>query len=82
MAEMIPFRHAGNPDREIDFDLYVDLLVLHYGFNRRDAEIKVRKECRRDDLRIIRSDPANNLKPSRISGEPRPKRCSRACRTA
>jgi len=62
MSVVVPFRHAGNPERGIDFDLYVDLLIIHHGFTRRDAEIEVRKECRRDNLTIIRSDPAKGYR--------------------
>ena len=57
MGTVVSFRHVGDPDREIDFDLYVDLLVIHQGMSRRDAEIEVRKECRRDNLTIVRTDP-------------------------
>jgi hypothetical protein len=62
MGAVVPFRHQGDPDREIDFDLYVELLVIHQGYDRRDAELTVRTECRRDNLRIVRSDPDNNFR--------------------
>lgn len=60
---VIPFRHVGNPERCIDFDLYVDLLITHQGMTRRDAEMEVWREARRDNLSIARSDPLNGYRP-------------------
>jgi hypothetical protein len=52
---VIPFANEGDPTRRIDFDFYVDLLVCQHGFSRRDAEVEARKECRRDNLTVVRS---------------------------
>ena len=58
MSEVISFRHEGDPKRRIDFDFYVDLLVLYSGFTRREAEIEAWRECRRENLFVVRTDGA------------------------
>lgn len=58
MNNVTPFRHEGDRSRAIDFDLYVHLLVLHFGFSRRDAEVEAWKECRRDGLMVVRASGA------------------------
>jgi hypothetical protein len=55
---VIPFAYVEDTKRALDFDLYVDLLVLHQGFTRRDAEVEVRKECRREGIAMVRSNGA------------------------
>lgn len=52
---VVPFSRVDETRRALDFDLYVDLLVLHQGFTRRDAEVEVRKECRREGIAMVRS---------------------------
>jgi hypothetical protein len=49
------FEGVSTNPRAIDFDLYVDLLVLHFGFTRPDAEREAIGECWRDGLLPVRS---------------------------
>lgn len=55
---VIPFERIDDSRRALDFDLYVDLLMHHFGFSRRDAEVEVRKECRREGIAMVRSNGA------------------------
>lgn len=60
---VIPFTRSDGEQREIDFDLYVDLLIIHHGFSRRDAEVEARKECWRDNLKAVRSNGVGGQRP-------------------
>lgn len=55
MTAVVPFRPQGAPERGIDFDLYVCLLVEHHGLIYRDATLQAWREVRRDNLRVVRS---------------------------
>ena len=60
MGTVLQLRHRNPKAPGIDFDLLVDLMVIHHGMTRRDAEVWARKEIRRDGLHIVRSKCAND----------------------